>query len=436
MVKRDRRESGENHRFDPHFLHDAGRSSRARRNPIARIGGIALIGATSLVVASGTAGASGSKSPILIGGIVGQTDFSGTDVGFDARIAQLDRSGGIDGHPVKFVGTLDDGSNPSTDLADVQKLILDDHVVAIAPVASNGFLSASEAFAESTKTPYVGWGFLPAFCGSKWGYGFNGCLASSTALNTSIAEPAVKYVSSDPAKVRVAILANSNASGINDRTLYRETFSTVGAKVVYDEAILPVTGVTDYSSYVQDLLATHPNLIVQSMTFAQVAGFVSALRAAGYTGASVDYQTYVPGLLAAEPTLATALKGELIDAQIPPQEGNSEAVKQIAKALAAIGKPTMITEGESVGYWTADVLIQMLQAAAKTGRPITGKSIEQTVNGGFTYKPTLTGAIGDAKFPQSETSPVPCATLLQVSGDLYKVIKNFSCYATVKAMTG
>jgi hypothetical protein len=96
----------------------------------------------------------------------------------------------------------------------------------------------------------------------------------------------------------------------------------------------------------------------------------------------------------------------------------------------------MITEGESVGYWTADVLIQMLQAAAKTGRPITGKSIEQTVNGGFTYKPTLSGGIGVAKFPQSETAPVPCATLLQVSGDLYKVIRNFSCYATVKASTG
>ena len=409
-----------------------GRGITGKKSGAAVLGAVFAV-TSSFALAGGTASAAGSKSPIVVGGVIAKSDFTGSDTGFAARIARLNRQGGIDGHPIKFVGASDDGESASTDLTQTQNLILNDHVVAIAPVVTSGFLSASAAFATKHKTPFLGWGFLPAFCGSKWAYGFNGCLVGSAVLNTSIAQPAMNFVNKTPSKVRVAILSNSTTVGAANKALYSTLVSALGGKVVYDEDTMPISGVTDYSPYVSAVLATHPNLIVQGMSFSQVAAFVGALRAAGYTGGSLDYQTYVPGLLAAQPALASALSGELISAQIPPQEGGTPAVKQLSKDLVAIKAPPAISLGESVGYWTADVLIQMLQATAKAGRPLTGAGIEATVNSGFHYKGTIAGGIGPVNFPQNETTPVPCSVLLQVTGTNYKVVSPFNCYKTIKA---
>jgi hypothetical protein len=101
--------------------------------------------------------------------------------------------------------------------------------------------------------------------------------------------------------------------------------------------------------------------------------------------------------------------------------------------MAAIHQPQTLSIGTQWGYWSADVLIQMLQATIKAGRPLTGAGIEATVNSGFTYKGTLAGGVGPNAFPKSENSAVPCAALVRVSGTTYKVAQPFACYANLKA---
>ena len=45
----------------------------------------------------------------------------------------------------------------------------------MSPMSSVTFSGAD--FLEQEKVPTFGWGTLPSFCGPKYIYGFNGCLA-------------------------------------------------------------------------------------------------------------------------------------------------------------------------------------------------------------------------------------------------------------------
>jgi hypothetical protein len=88
----------------------------------------------------------------------------------------------------------------------------------------------------------------------------------------------------------------------------------------------------------------------------------------------------------------------------------------------------MISLSDQIGYWTGDLFVQMLKATAAAGRPLTGDGIQQTVNAGFNYTPTLDGGVGAQKFPEAENVPTPCASLIQVKNKAYAVAVPFKCY--------
>jgi branched-chain amino acid transport system substrate-binding protein len=383
--------------------------------------------------ASKTPAATATKSPIIIGGIASTTSFKGTELGFQARIDALNKQGGIDGHPIQFVGVLDDGGSGVTNLTDIQQLILKDHVVAVAPVNSVGLLSSSAAFAANQQTPVLGWGFIPTFCNNKWVWGFNGCLEPTGVYNSSLVEPMLTELGGNAKTIRAASVQNNNAAGIAGNALYKALWTRLGANFVGGSTAMPISGVTDYAPYVAAVLAQKPNVIALGLVFAENLAFKAALVQAGYTGATFDYVSYVPGILASQPAIASALQNEYVGVQIPPQEEETPATKQMTKDITASGQPPLVSLGESLGYWQADMLIQMLQATAKAGRPLTGAGLGKTVNAGFTYKGTLAGGLGSATFPQVESVPVPCAGLLRVTGTVYKVYQPFTCYKNIAA---
>ncbi len=386
--------------------------------------------ATSAAGSASTTGSSAAASggDLVVGGSVYAADFPDTDTGFQARINRFNTSGGLNGRKIKFVGAKDDGGSSATNQSSVQSLILNDHIIALAPVVSTAFQPASSDFAVQNHVPFFSWSFLPNECNSPWSYGFNGCLVGTKVLNSSLTDP-VSALLGDPKSIRLAIQQNDNPSGLVSQGLFSKLIELRGGQTVYSQANMPTTGTVDYTPYVQAILKAKPNLILLGPLFAQTIGLASALKAAGYKGAIQDYQTYVPGLLAKQPTVAAALQGEYIDSQIPPQESETPAIKQMEADLTAIGKPTTLSLGDQVGYWIGDLLIEMLQATAKAGRPLTGDGLQQTANSGtFTYTPPLEGGVGPVKFPESESVPVPCAALVQVAGAQYKVTTPFKCY--------
>jgi ABC-type branched-subunit amino acid transport system substrate-binding protein len=380
---------------------------------------------------SAATGASGSGD-IVIGGVVQTSQFPDTATGFQARIARADAEGGINGHMIKFIGAQDDNGTAATDQQVVQGLILNDHVAAIAPVTTVGLSPASTDFASQNKTPILGWSFLPNMCGNPWVYGFNGCLVNQKVLNSSLMDPIIGALGGDASKIHLAIQANNNQVGASANNLYASILQKRGGNTVYNEQNMPASGSFDYTPYVQAILKSKANLVINGIVFSEAIAFAAALKAGGYTGAIQDFQTYFPGLLS-QANVASALEGEYIDAQIPPQESQTPAVKQLEKDLVAIGKPSAISLGDQIGYWTGDLLVQMLKATAAAGHPLTGAGIEQTVNAGFSYTPTLAGGVGAQKFPDAENNPTPCASLLQVKNKQYVVAVPFKCYENLPA---
>jgi hypothetical protein len=67
------------------------------------------------------------------------------------------------------------------------------------------------------------------------------------------------------------------------------------------------------------------------------------------------------------------------------------------------------------------------------GRDLTPDKFESTINAGWTYKPSVEGAMGPITFPLGHEQPSPCAALVQADGTKYKSAVKFKCYKVLPA---
>ena len=370
-----------------------------------------------------------TDTEIKIGGLGEATTYVGVEDGARARFERANREGGINGRTIDYVGFRDDGKDPGLDLDQTRKLIDDDGVFAVAPVITQFFLPQSSDLLAQNQVPFVGWGFMPGFCGNEFGYGFNGCLIGTDYVNSALVDPVLNAVGKPMADIRVAIQSGDDITGKSGSAQYESVIKARGAQVVYSEQNIPTdTQTTDYSPFVQEIIKSKPDVVYSSTRFSDVIGLTAALRQANYDGPVVNFVTYVPGLLEAQPDLAAALQGVWVNTQIPPSESNSPAVKQVAEDLTAIGKDPFVTLGASVGYWSADVLVQQLTAAGKDLTPETFQAAMQN----FTYTP-LEGGIGPVSYPKDQTAPTPCSALVEVKDKAYVVLEPMQCYEAIPA---
>ena len=378
-------------------------------------------GSTSPTAAA-TGGSSGNA--IMVGGLQ-DGNFPGIDTGFEARIARFNAQGGVDGRKIKFVAMLNDGNSLSTDLANAQELVLKEHVFAVAPIASQVLNPSSTVLFAQNSTPFIGWGISPAFCNNNWGFPVSGCEASASWQNTSGYTEAARAMGRSPKGLRVAVIGTDNAGGKAGTQGIVVTVKKAGGDVVYGQAPVPQSGSTDYTPYVQAILAGNPDLVQLVTTFLSSAGLTAALRQAGYKGAIWNPTAYVPGLLAAQPQLAQALTGSLVVANFPPAEDGSTASRQLQADLKAMGAPTNFSLGEAVGWWSAEEFIQELQATAAKG-PVTQANFEKVINAGWTVSP-LAGGIKDLTFPADHVKAPGCYGTLVAVGARYVDKVPFIC---------
>jgi ABC-type branched-subunit amino acid transport system substrate-binding protein len=394
----------------------------------ASIQGTAANGATSSSAVRGV-----TNNQIILGGVAQLTSpagppFPGGFQGAEAVVARVNRQGGINGRKIKFVGAIDDGSDPQKNLSIVKNLVLSDHVFAVVPVISEVFLPEASDFLKAQKVPFFGWGFQPGFCGNQYGYGFNGCLEGTTSANTSLIAPLHKLL---PNAKTVAVIAQ-NVSGSADSTkAYVASAKSEGLDVVYAKNVMPATTVTDYTPYATPLMTADagkpPQIIVCSSSFPQPAGLYAALKGLGFKGAFISNGSYIPGILAQSPQVAQSLDGSYVDIQMTPQEQGGPAVKQMQADLKAIGASTNITLGVASAYWSTDMAIQQLKSV---GRNLTPATFQAKMNSGVTVKPSVSG-IGATTWPLDHSVAVPCAALVKVVGTQYKSVEPMACYKNI-----
>ena len=130
------------------------------------------------------------------------------------------------------------------------------------------------------------------------------------------------------------------------------------------------------------------------------------------------------------PQLADALQGEYVNTQIVPQEEETPFIKQIEADLEAIGEKPFISLGLEIGYITAQLFVEQLQAVGQT---LDTKTFDETVNGGdFTSFGSLEGGPGKLVWPAAHLLPADCAAVVRIDGTKYIVEEPFDCYDSYK----
>jgi ABC-type branched-subunit amino acid transport system substrate-binding protein len=378
-----------------------------------------------------------TATEITVGCITTKQFYPGYDQGAQARFERANREG-LNGRKIKMLSCEDDGGDPTTMQNAVRSMVQQDDVFALIE-NSNAFLPATSDFLGDNEVPFTGAGYVPGFCGTRWGFGYNGCLIGTSGAdlvphpydNASLVDAPLKAGNLTAADAKVAILGNDNDASRAGNAQFKSLFEKRGAKVVYEESSVPASGTVDYTPFIQAIKSSGANLVVLDTTFADIGPMTGGLTAAGFTGPIVNFVAYQPGLLEQSPDLAKALEGAYINAQTEPQETQSPYVQQVQQDLQAISAPTDIKFGTALGYEHANLLVQLLQAAGPT---LDTKTFDSAANGGgFTYKPGHPGGAGDLPYPTGHFVAAPCAAMVKVSQGKYTVSVPFSCYDLVAA---
>jgi branched-chain amino acid transport system substrate-binding protein len=390
-------------------------------------------GSGSATTAGGDGGGcDDSKEALKIGGVAQVGNFSGIEEGAKARIEKANETC-VQGHKLEWVGMRDDASDSQKNIDALRDLVENEGVFAVIATSANLTTPSTNYLAEK-KVPYFGWGFMPGFCGAdSWGYGFNGCLSGfaldalgaleleGAQLNGSLTGPNAELLQKDLDEYTLVVLNSGDEAGALGDAQYSALW---GSDQLLAKESVPVQGVTDFTQYVNLIKQHNPDVVVVSVDFATAIKLKAAIIQSGYEGAVVDYVTYIPGLLDSSADTAAALEGGYSNSQFPASEDGGQATQDIAAALEAIGEAPFVTQGASIGWWSTDVMIQMLE---DIDGDITPDSFRTLAESGWEYEP-VEGGIGPISYPDGHTNPAPCAGLVKVEGGKYVSAVEFQCY--------
>jgi Periplasmic binding protein len=420
------------------------------RRACAAAGACAAVALSAVACGSPGSPNSGTASSIVIGGdgtlTLGGASFAldaGMDAGARARFWLANQHGGIDGHKIDYLGTLDDTGSAQTLAGNLSKLILADHVSVIAPYVSlapydQNIIDQNHVLVFGSDTSYTE-------CTDKWFYSAQGCAYGPTYTGTDSAGAITETVmhttpgSSGTLKVTKGYeyaleLASASASAVPGLAYGAKAD---GWSVCYQDASVPAA-TTDFSTYAAKIMQNcnsgkgPQGLAVSLSTTAQNAEFVQALRTLGWKG-QAETAGYDPTSLKSS-EISEPLQGLVTffpDISLPGV-GEGAIYSQIATALKGIGQAnTPITAGLLNGWVNADMAIQALE---KTGAK-TASTQMQTDLQNWTYS-GIKGLAPEAIFPAARTYPVPCYNVEQVVGSQYKQLYPLECAQDVSIKDG
>ncbi len=379
-----------------------------------------------------------TNTDVTLGCIYQGAFYPGFDTGIKARLNAANKTGGVNGRTIKLLPCQDDNGDSNTTLAETRQAVQQNNAFGMI-YNTVGALPATTDFLDANQVPFVGWGTLPGWCGTRWGFGYNGCLAAGASpgivptvyFNTALVDPAIKLEGVTPTNARAAVIGNDNAASKAGNAQFQTLFQAVGAKVVYNQASVPASGFVDYTPFIQAMIGANPNVVILDTAFGNIAGLSSGLLNAGYKGVIMNFVAYTP-TLATTPDLAKALQGSYVNLQFEPEETGSSYIKKLQGDLQAIGASPAITIGIAQGYEMANLWVQMLQAA---GKDLNTKTFDDAVNnsGNFTSRSGHANGAGDINWPSGHFIPVPCAAIVKVNNGKYDPSLPYSCYNVVAA---
>jgi ABC-type branched-subunit amino acid transport system substrate-binding protein len=364
----------------------------------------------------------------------------GADTGAKARFAQFNDNNEIKGLKIKYLGWTDDGNSADTNLQQTQKLIQQDQVFALVPVATPWYLEGGK-FAEQQKVSAFGWGISTSFCTSKFAFGFTGCLVPPPGAKTSselwaglIDQYFKNKGDAKGAKGKTAaVISEDNDSGKSGVITIATGAKRLGMKVVYAEASMPAaeggTPVSDFTPFVNDILTSNnggqPDVVFSTISQNNLLGFAPALENAGFTGLDTNAVLYSP--------LAAAIMKDnqvLVQSATPEAAPDVPAVQDFVDAVNKVAPGEVIQQPTIAGYLSADMFIAALK---KAGKNPTRETV-QAAAAKMTYK--IDGFVGPTTFPRAFTIGTPCGELVGSDGTTWTISAPLHCYKNFNTKTG
>ena len=365
---------------------------------------------------------------VRLGALYQAVQFAGYEDGIKARLERANRDGELPGgRSFELVQVVDDNSDPQANFDGARSLVENDEVFGIISTSALLLPQTTDYLAEN-QVPFTGWGFMPGYCApNDWGFGFNGCL-SGFAFGVEGADPLVSvqniwYDYFGTEDIIVGIFNSDDDAGRGGHALYEDLWA---GKLAFNDFVPTESagGITDPTRFVNTVLETNPDLVIASTDFPGAITLKAAIAASGYEGPVADYLTYVPGLPQASPDLGQALEGGFAVTQVPPVEDASQpAIEQLLADFEAIG--AFPGFGALVGYWSADLMVQMIAAA---GEDLNTASFYQAVNIDGFEATQLPGGVGAQRYPADHVIAPDCTGMVQVVDGQYEVAFEFVCY--------
>ncbi|MEV4379554.1 ABC transporter substrate-binding protein [Streptosporangium sp. NPDC049644] len=383
----------------------------------------------------GSEGAAGvTATTVKVGGVLTKTSASGystkdAEIGARARFQRANEAGGVHGRTIEFIGAEDDNQDAAKGDAAAKKLVQKDRVFALVPVHAPNFGGAT--FLEQQGVPWFGWATGPQWCGTKTGFGYNGCLApqpgagSQTWWGNQMAE----LIGGSAGKSVYVQTSDSSGSKYGGKTI-SQSFEAAGFELVGLNSGLPAAAPPpDWLPYVNKIMTSDdggpPDLVVSIIAGTKFnVGLYGALKKAGYKGLISDATSYDAAILA-DPAIAQALEGVIAAPMFEPFESQAPEIAQLRADVEKAAPGTRLTQHLAIGYWAADIFLKILE---QTGKELTRERFLAAANGSFDYR---NPGFGRIRYPKDHTEPNGCGALVKLEGGAFKVAKNMKCFDNV-----
>ena len=310
----------------------------------------------------------GELAPFRIGLIASQTG-AGSTVGkqqFESTawaVEQLNKAGGVDGHPLEIV-YRDDESDPALGPGLMRELIQDEQVIAVIGPTLSIVAREAHPVANELRTPVLAIsntvdgivGACPYACEWIW----RESLGERIAVQANVSA----YVHDGRPRSAVTVRTQDDVLGMAGVTYAQQAFEEHGVPVVGSlEMGLDET----MSDELARLLADQPDALFLGSTYTEwVVGVMRAARALGYTGqflAGNILNSETARELAGEAGLGTRTGAAWVSANGFP--ANEEFVDEYQRALGR-----MPDQFDAQGFVAIQILADALTRADAAGLPI------------------------------------------------------------------
>ncbi|WP_433253707.1 ABC transporter substrate-binding protein [Streptosporangium sp. CA-135522] len=382
--------------------------------------------------ATGTAGV--TDTTITVGGVLTKTSASGystkdAEIGARARFQRANEAGGVHGRKIRFVGAEDDNQDAAKGDAAAKKLVQRDKVFALVPVHAPNFGGAT--FLEQQGVPWFGWATGPQWCGTKTGFGYNGCLAPKRGAGSQTwwGNQMADLIGGSAGKTVYIQTTDSSGSKYGGTTI-SQSFQAAGFTLAGLNSGLPAAAPPpDWLPYVNKIMTSNggraPDLVVSIIAGTKFnTGLYAALKKAGYKGLLSDATSYDAAILK-DPATAQALEGVIAAPMFEPFESRAPEIAQLKADVAKAAPGAALTQHLAIGYWAADIFLKVLE---QTGRDLTRERFLATANGSFSYE---NAGFGRIRYPRDHTEPNGCGALVKLEDGAFTVARNMKCFDNV-----